>query len=602
MPAAGKRPGPLRAALRPVLIIVCLAAVIAAACAAFWPRACRLAYRVLAPPEGQMALRVELDIANAGALGGTVYLSALSTGASDIEVTSGGKPAAFDYENGTLSFSPAPGSSTVGYSVRLGELGKHGENGVYSGGLIAFSGEQVFILPEQLVSGTDAQISRLLSGISIDFELPGKARIIPFDRDGGGSVRLNNPKWAQIYDLSKNAYVFGDFIKYPASKYNVFYDAANAPGDAAMRRIGALFGEYARLYGESPPNLNIILLSGAGDNPDNPEGILGGAGTQTICGSFDPNSPRAWQLLSHRMGHAFFDAAVKLPNFHNEPMLWFYEGLITYYENKTMDVIGYSSRDCFSELAGRYYYMRLKDPALLSVTPMDAGKLLLSGQREFLHYTYAPLIYKRLLDLSGLSDQKAAENGGDGILRFILDNRDNADIDMRFILNGLFGSDFLELGGGLVKDCVYGGKFMPAGFADTVTDARMLAALRDYEELLWTWFATDIRDYPLDDIGAGQSAGLTEKLVSEAVRRGVSFADGDVPREVYGFSPAVYNLLMEYALRADVCGVPYGDPDLRVKLLADSANIEKWNAFIRNGFMYSEKLGANTAPAPPARR
>jgi hypothetical protein len=570
-----------------IKILIILSAIIIAAsvCIAgivFRSGKCRLTYLVRPLSAEDMTLSVEADISGAKALGKTVYMSALNTGAFDIEVIDDGSSIPYVYKNGTLSFVPASQSVGVRYTVRLGIDGKHGKNGIYLDDLIVFCGEQVFILPEQFVDGTDEQISKLVSRISVDFELPCGSQAVPFERNG--STRIDNPDWASIYDFSKNAYAFGDFTKQSyeqnnkqsdagaqASGYNVFFEGESPLDEAVSQKISALFCAYSRLYEGAPQNLNIILLrNNAGD-------ILGGAGAQTICSSFEPGLTRDWQLLSHRIGHAFFESAAGIREFHDMPMLWFFEGLITYYENKTMDDIGigYSSSDGFSEIAGRYYYMRIKDPLLLSVVPMNEKNITLIGQLEFLHYTYAPLIYKYLED--NLQSQ-------DGILKFILANRDNPNMDMRFILSGLFDTN-----DSIIKNCIYGDRILPIGFANTITDKRMLDGLREYEKLLWTWFSTEFEDYPLDEIQADSISGDSipidsisfEDIVSEAELRGVAFADDAVMRDVKDFSDIVYGLLIEYALRAEVCGVSYDSINLRYELLGDSENVRMWKDFLK---------------------
>ena len=516
---------------------------------------CKLTYTVSEPSPEEMRLKVLLEISDVKNLGETVYLTTQNINIADIEVICENETIAYVVENGTLSFAPTKRSANVNYSIKLGTEGKHGKNGVCFPDLVTFSGDQAFILPEQLVDADNNQISRLVGQIYVYYDMPFQTRIIPFEQDG--STIINKPGWIEVYDFSKNAYVFGDFSEFPLDTGSIFVEGSDSLDGGILRKINVLLNEYKRLYGESPDNTDIVMLR------SDREAILGGAGIRTICSTFDSDSPRDWQLLSHRLGHAFFDNSVELRSFHIEPSLWFYEGLITYYETVTMGLIGYDPGALFSEIAGRYYYMRLKDPLLLSVAPMNEKKLILSGQKEFLHYTYAPLILKSLND--ELPQQ-------DGVLSFILANRENKNMDVNYVFRNL--NDFQN--SKLVKDCVYNSVVMNVGFTGTISDAQMLQALRDYEELLWTWFSLDFENYPLDRI----DADLISQTVAEAQRRGLLFADEGTMRYIKSFSEIVYDLLMEYALRADVCNVSFDDVELRYELLGDGLNIQIWEEFI----------------------
>ena len=42
----------------------------------------------------------------------------------------------------------------------------------------------------------------------------------------------------------------------------------------------------------------------------------------------------------------------------------------------------------------------------------------------------------------------------------------------------------------------------------------------------------------------------------------------------------IWTLLKQYALRAQVCGVPFDEPMLRYALLADEENLQKWEDWL----------------------
>ena len=144
----------------------------------------------------------------------------------------------------------------------------------------------------------------------------------------------------------------------------------------------------------------------------------GGAGIHSVCATFDETSRRDWELLSHRMFHAYFDSRIPTQTFHAAPNLWFMK-VCDYYENASMSALPEKQREQlgirpewqFQSLFNRYLTIRIKDPALFSFAPMDEALISESeGRKEFLHYIQAPLVVK-------LVEDRASELSG-GKMRF----------------------------------------------------------------------------------------------------------------------------------------------------------------------------------------
>lgn len=443
---------------------------------------------------------------------------------------------------------------TLSYTAELGALGKHGYRGYRTERSLVFDGGQVFLLPESYYTGDEAGLRHSVGRLRIDFSMPdGWRAVVPYDT-------LEKPGWAELNTLKNDAFFFGEFSEFAPEKETgprVFLaDGANMPSGPAG--VWALYEYYSDLFGGTAPDYTVIVLPAAADG----QPVIGGAGRRTVAASFDPDSLRDWQLLSHRMFHAFFDTVRNELAFSAPPNLWMVEGLATYYENLSLgclpsDLAKMLQADAERQMAGlfaRYLYMRAKEPHRYSFAPMDEGGVVSSGGRaEFLHYTAAPLVVRAF-------ENKSLEQGNppDALLGYCLaceppePGRPVMPEAARALLGaeaGAFTEDLLFSDG--IPELWYLSGAMP-GEEET---ARLL---NEMERLMASWFVQEEPDYRVDII----SANAWERA-GEAV---MAFASEEMTTALKRYSPTLFAFLSDYYKRAEDASLSFYDAGLRSKI------------------------------------
>jgi len=319
------------------------------------------------------------------------------------------------------------------YHIQLAKPGKHGHHGFIDNEFIVFEGGQVFLLPVDFYTLSDIEMPEAVENMTFTFDFASLLKkqaytnpveIIPFNE-------LIKPGQAEIYSLCKNAFVFGDFVKIKskntpaADSFSV--NVLNREKEKYINEPGffELYSYYNDLFNSHPDSYNTVLLPLCEDSglP-----IIGGSGEAVCASSFDIGKLRDWQLLSHRMFHAFFISTAYNPAFFIPPNLWINEGLASYYEIVSLESLNdtlksYIGADGKSQLAGmfsQYLYIRFRYPGDYDFAPMQEAEVIYSGaKKEFLHYTMAPLLITAF-------EETAVKNGAkpDSLLHYCLNNRD----------------------------------------------------------------------------------------------------------------------------------------------------------------------------------
>lgn len=436
------------------------------------------------------------------------------------------------------------------YRVKIGQPGKHGYRGQIYNNLVTFDGEEALLLPPEVGEGDEA-IRKTIGRISVRCETPASwTRIVPFarkDRTGGVITEVSSPDWAKIYNLVKSGYTCGEFeqvnLADQSGSLAIYVDQAARECLTEETRQGlvSLYHYYTKLFEYQIP-FTVVLLR---KDPVNGLYLIGGASAQNLATTFDPVNRRDWELMAHRLFHAFFDSKIKITKFHEAPQLWFYEGLVTYYENVAMGSLPedllhklrVNETKSFLVLFRRYVYMRLKDPSLFAIALMSEKSIESSGIIEFLHYTQAPLIIKYAEDVSYLENDTR-----DRILKFILHNNPE-ELELKHIFRFAMGEKADEL----AKHYLFDTKIPPLWYLAmnrTEDPGEVVNELNEFEHTLWTWLRLEDPHYPLEKLSL---EGL-EKQADEAEHAGVRFADEGTEEQVKKLSLTVYRLLKIYKL------------------------------------------------------
>ncbi|MDF2881746.1 MAG: hypothetical protein K0R54_2303 [Clostridiaceae bacterium] len=492
----------------------------------------------------------------------------------------------FNSENGIIvmdQLNEGANYLNFSYNVTIGGAGKHGENGQVYQDLLTFAGESVLALPLRALN-YDSPKEDVIKKITVQCLLPNTwEAIIPYPRQGDKAVtEIDNPAWMNLYELRQGTFTFGKFEKdvhtdSNGKGYTVYLDsqAKKYYDSNAEKGIESIYNYYSKLFNYNLNNYSLVILR---KDDESKNYIIGGLCTQNLASSFDPGNKRDWQLLSHRIFHSFFESKIPSERYLKAPLLEFYEGLATYYENMALGSLpdniktslDISPQKEMSYLFERYAYMRLKDSKNLSLTPLNEVQLQQSpGRIEFLHYTQMPLTVDYMEKLIN-------ENTGkkDNILNYIIENSKDDSVTVEKIATSLLGKD----SNNFTTKYLNGHDILPLwGYINNKneSDKNVINRLNEYEFELYTWFSLEDQLYQYD---FANEADLV-KLSKEAEKEGAEFADQTTENTVKDASPTIYNLLKEYALRAKVCSLDFNDSSIREKLLSNKSNLDKWDAF-----------------------
>ncbi len=467
--------------------------------------------------------------------------------------------------------------ATLAYEVQIGALGKHGLRGSISEDYCIFDGGEAFLLPMEFYKADYPENKAVIGELSITMKKrDGWTEAVPY-------TSIKNVTWADAYDLNNNSFCMGRFELHSVNSLKIYTLSQSSKGlsGSVQNGILALYRYYSGLFSFSGKNYNIILLPSSDKSGSS---IIGGAGTGSVCATFHENNKRDWELLSHRLFHAYFDSIFRTQEFHCAPRLWFYEGIATYYENYSMRFLPEELRSSlniqpeqqFTSLFNKYLYVRLKDPGLFSLAPMEEEAITKSedgeAKIEFLHYVQAPLV---IWLIEGLSDRQTQKS--DSLLKYLLKNWNRPDrcTDTQ-LLSGILGERAEEV----YKNYFLSDTLLPLwGLKDsTYSQKQTLSDLNSIEYDLASWMTEQPGKYPLEEL----NLNTVQKIESRSEFQSAGFSDQQTEQLVRGYSSVINSLLKEYSLRAHICNVPFNDSELRYKLLSDENNKAKWNAWVEH--------------------
>ena len=306
------------------------------------------------------------------------------------------------------------------YWRTLGMLGKHGLQGFCNEELLCFEGSLVLDIPENFLRDKYVKIDRL----NVQISHSGKVTEFSFE----------NLDWFGLYDIGKRCFAVGEFTEIILSDKVTVYFQKGCRTDASkesevLARINSLYRYYKNIFGDINQDRYDIYLLNCIENKETefPLGnckIFAGAGQTSQGASFNPNQQRDWELLSHRMFHAFIDSSFKNQSLLIPPYLWLYEGLAVYHELE-------STNGDWEELEARYYYAKEKYKPKLDIDPMQEESLSPCGyETEFLHYTQAPLIIKRNQHLNILQMLQNGANPSEIIAKMDISLRNKQNLSL----------------------------------------------------------------------------------------------------------------------------------------------------------------------------
>ena len=445
------------------------------------------------------------------------------------------------------------------YHVNLGEDGKHGAQGIINDKFCVFDGIHTLLLPEEAYVEGISNEEVLMKQLSINLESEkGWMEVNPFEMK-------KNVTWPDLYDLMNDCFAMGEFerrkINVEDGKLNIYSPQGEKWTQDVIyeEALKSLLSYYQNLF-TLKKQYSVIFLPGE-------KQIIGGAGSHSVGASFNPENARDWELLSHRMFHAFLYSSLHGQALHTAPLLWFSEGLATYYENIALQQmpesmkISYGWKDDlqFAKLYDQYLYMRCKEPVLYQIAPMEEEGLKSQAQVEFLHYIQAPLMIKRMETIAGK----------DSVLNEFLKCYEWDSFSMEDMVKQLLKDDYEENW----KNYFVGKEIIPLWqLGKTVRDdSTIVEHLNSAEWMLGSWLNKELEYYPIEEISIEELDSLKENNDLNQF----SYADSETEKNIQEYSKLIDELLKANCLKIKEAGFEIGDPMARYEYLKNMDGREK---------------------------
>ena len=441
------------------------------------------------------------------------------------------------------------------YDVKLGEntgVDFQVDGDLYED-LLAFQGKKVLMMP-LFDSNNLTHMEKYISSVS--FQLAGGSdwnAIIPFAPANSPekSFQLERPTWYDYYDLINSSYCFGSFEPLNLSSGGenaVFYLDSAIRESAELNDLSMVISFYNYYTGVFGSNLDkpVVLLR---TNEDGESIILSGVGGQSAAISLSMYTPDACQTMSRTLYHAFFDSKVHACNLHYQPNEWLYRGLGDRYVNASAealpqelkDLYGIQVQDDLNTRYMKYLFISLKDPVMASLSSDMEGSMA-AGQEDFYFNVKVPLILETIESFTSQKQENA-------LLHYLMEQPQRQDVNISRLMQDLLG-DNEEM----VRAYFSGTSFIPNYWnlsAQNWSAEDTVNLLAGYEDTLSTLFDQQYVLYPYDPVFLIK----TDRLNQEIEERDLSFATPEVEQLVKDYSETLYLLLMQNALRADLCGI-----------------------------------------------
>ena len=441
------------------------------------------------------------------------------------------------------------------YDVKLGEntgVDFQVDGDLYED-LLAFQGKKVLMMP-LFDSNNLTHMEKYISSVS--FQLAGGSdwnAIIPFAPANSPekSFQLERPTWYDYYDLINSSYCFGSFEPLNLSSGGenaVFYLDSAIRESAELSDLSMVISFYNYYTGVFGSNLDkpVVLLR---TNEDGESTILSGVGGQSAAISLSMYTPDACQTMSRTLYHAFFDSKVHARNLHYQPNEWLYRGLGDRYVNASAealpqelkDLYGIQVQDDLNTRYMKYLFISLKDPVMASLSSDMEGSMA-AGQEDFYFNVKVPLILETIESFTSQKQENA-------LLHYLMEQPQRQDVNISRLMQDLLGDNEEMV-------CAYfsGTSFIPNYWnlsAQNWSAEDTVNLLAGYEDTLSTLFDQQYVLYPYDPVFLIK----TDRLNQEIEERDLSFATPEVEQLVKDYSETLYLLLMQNALRADLCGI-----------------------------------------------
>ncbi|MGL5067457.1 MAG: hypothetical protein ACRC6T_06460 [Sarcina sp.] len=378
-------------------------------------------------------------------------------------------------------------SVLIEYTVELETSSRFGILGAIKNDILAFSGEQIFMMPiEALQLGKKANENCF--DIKIDFKFKDyKNAFIPFHQEN--KIEIVARRFDEIFEFGKASYVFTNSNLPNSSRLNLFanYDISKTTRDS----INSIFDYYCELF-ESKIDLNLTLLKNTLKRR-----IFAGASKSNIAMSFDENNKQDYKFLSNKIFLAFIGQLVGKQELITPPNLWIVEGLATYYENKSLETfsnefkenLNISFDEEMKKLYRIYLYSVTKNEKIYNFPPLLDGGLKSYALIEYLYNIKAPILVKLFEDNASLYEE-------DNIIKYLI----KLDTKTTFLQPNMFKAILNEKIDVIATKYIFGTEIIPLRIDIRGGVDEIKPILEDFEKTMATYFAFENVKPPVSEI------------------------------------------------------------------------------------------------------
>ena len=381
-------------------------------------------------------------------------------------------------------------SLLVEYTIELETSSRFGTLGAIKNDIIAFAGEQVFLMPMEALKLGKLDSENCFD-ITVDFRFKGyKNSIIPFTTNSSNNkVALVAKGFNEVFEFGKASYVFTDSAIPKNARLNLFanYDIP----ETVKTTVNTIYSYYCGLF-KKKIDLNLTLLKNTSKKR-----IFAGASKSSVTMSFDETSKQDYKFLSNKIFLAFMQELVPKQELVTPPNLWIVEGLATYYENKSLEKLSdelkgdldISFDEEMKKLYRIYLYSITKHEKVYNFPPLLDGGLNCYALVEYLYNIKAPILIKLFEDHASLYKE-------DNIVKYLINQKPKEKFLQPNMLKTIL-KDKLDY---IAPNYIFGTERIPLDIDIKGSVEDIKPVLEDFEKTMATYFTFENLKPPVSEI------------------------------------------------------------------------------------------------------
>lgn len=386
------------------------------------------------------------------------------------------------------------------YIVKLEDNSKFGKIGSIDSNILAFAGEQVFILPYQAINLGKNQ-ENFEFEISVDYNLNSfKNKLIPFENNN--STHFTTDSWSDIFSFVKSSYVFSNTLN-TKSYDKLCITCKDNIDPIIVDNIKSIYSYFESIFNDSV-NVDVVIL------PYEEKKFAGSSDT-IICSTFDLNDKRDFKLLSKRLFNAFIQSKIKSHVLFAPPNLWIVEGLCVYYENKALAHIDEASKERlnlsfekeYQKLYRLYIHSMSTNEKIYNFPPVLDGSIKSFALIEYFYNIKAPLLIK-------LFEDNAINPDSNSIIKYLCSLEDANKFSQPHMFEKILANKVHMI----AKNYIFNVNKIPLDIDIKGDLEEIKSQILEFENTMAMYFAIDKKNISLQTNTSNKKAKEAEKEVA----------------------------------------------------------------------------------------